>query len=82
MGATFSNSSEFQPVPMPTITRPPESWSSVATALAMLKTSRSRISATPMPSFSVLVALAAIASETNMSAMCLYGSGMEPSPAG
>ena len=61
----FSISSSFQPLPMPNRKRPPETWSIEATSFAVWIGSRCVTRQTPVPTFSVLVAIAAAVSVTN-----------------
>ena len=61
----FSISSTFQPPPMPNSTRPPDSWSSVATSLAVVIGSRSMSRQMPVASLIVVVTAAAGHSATN-----------------
>ena len=58
-------SSAFQPAPIPKRKRPPETWSRVATALAVWIGSRWTTRHTPVPTCSVVVTAAAAASVTN-----------------
>ena len=60
-----SISSAFQPPPMPNRKRPPETWSIEATSLAVWIGSRWFTRQTPVPTFSVFVAIAAAVSVTN-----------------
>ena len=60
-----SISSAFQPTPMPNRKRPPETWSIEATSFAVWIGSRWLTRQTPVPTFSVLVAAAAMVSVTN-----------------
>ena len=58
-----SNSSSSQPTPMPSSTRPPESWSRVATSLARVTGLRCGRIRMPVPSRMVVVAAATNASQ-------------------
>ena len=60
-----SISSAFQPMPMPNRKRPPETWSIEATSFAVWIVSRWFTRQTPVPTFNVLVAIAAAVSVTN-----------------
>ena len=67
-------SSSFQPKPMPSTNRPPDSWSSVATAFAVTIGSRCATRQMPVPTRSRSVTAAAIDSATNGSSVRLYSS--------
>ena len=66
----FSISSTFQPPPMAKTKRPPESWSRLATCLAVMIGSRWGMRQMPVPSLIFLVAAAANDSATNGSWVC------------
>ncbi|MCP9965280.1 hypothetical protein LUX57_09130 [Actinomadura madurae] len=64
-----ASSSVFHPNPAPTVTRPPDRWSSVAMALASVIGSDSTGSATAVASRIVDVTVTADASETHGSSV-------------
>ena len=71
----FSISSWFHPAPIPKRKRPPESWSRLATSLAVVMVSRSMIRQMPVPIFRRLVTAAAAISEMKGSNVCEYSFG-------
>ena len=74
-------SSRFQPPPVPKTKRPPETWSRLATLLAVWMVSRSMSRQTPVATSSVLVAAAAAVRATKGSSVCQYCFGRSPPPA-
>lgn len=75
-----ANSSRFQPNPAPSVTRPPERWSSDAIALARVIGSDSTGSATEVARPMVDVALHAVASATHGSRVRRYRSSGRSAP--
>ena len=77
----LSISSRFQPAPTPNSKRPPESWSTLATSLAVVIGSRSTTRQMPLAMRSFDVVAAAVLRATNRSYECEYLRGSSP-PAG
>ena len=70
----------FQPNPAPTVTRPPDRWSTVAIVLASVIGSDSAGSATAVPSPIRAVTAAAVASDTHGSRVRRYRSSGSAAP--